>query len=428
VSSNAQEVAAGLWKAGLHRWTARNPDWAVGQPEFHEQSVTFSFGRDGRTVRLRVEPAGAPGEPLLAGPSLQVAVLDDGEAPDVAQGLARLIAVLDRKRPELGPRLGRSHGPDDDTGGPAWRELFIADACNLKCQFCCEALRIGQGTFMAWEEIERNLRSFAAQGVRVVQFMGGEPSIHPRFADALRLSRDLGLRNYAITNLLRWKSRAFAEEVGPLLDELMISMHAGGKEAGGAITGKAGWWDAFQVGVQNAKETLTGRIYGATVLSKHSVADLEAIADAYIALGAQKWVMGNSVPIDGAPKTSLDLNLSLTQQRHLMDRFGALHARCQAGGVELIFFCIPDCVLAEDLWPWSHDRMLHDQDLSGVTGGDAVNFWSRTDFQDEDVRAVQLGRRFSPGCDGCARKGTCGGYFGEYLDAFGAAELSPFPS
>lgn len=425
MSSNAQEVAAGLWKAGLHRWIETNPDWGVGQPEFHEQSVTFSFDREGHTVRLRVEPTGAPGEPLLAGPSLQVAVLDDGQAPDVAQGLARLITLLDRKRPELGPRLGRSDATEEDSGAPAWKELFIADACNLKCQFCCESLRIGQGTFMAWEEIERNLRLFAAEGVRVVQFMGGEPSIHPRFADALRLSRDLGLRNYAITNLLRWKSRAFAEEVGPLLDELMISMHAGGEASGGLITGKAGWWTAFNSGVQNARETLTGRIYGATVLSQHSVADLEQIADAYIDLGAVKWVMGNSVPIDGAPKTSLDLNLSLSQQRNLMDRFRGLQQRCADGGVELIFFCIPDCVLAEDLWPFSHDRMLHDQDLSGVSGGDAVNFWSRTDFQDEDVRAVHLGRRFSPACQTCARKGTCGGYFGEYLDAFGFDELRP---
>lgn len=428
MSNNAQEVAEGLWKAGLHRWSTANPDWSVKQPEFHEQSVTFSFDREGRTVRLRVEPTGAPGDPLMAGPTLQVAVLDDGEDPSTTMGLARLIALLDRKRPELGPRLGRSHAPDDDTSsGPAWKELFISDACNLKCQFCCESLRIGQGTFMPWEEIESNLKEFAAQGVRVVQFMGGEPSIHPRFIDALKLSRDLGLRNYAITNLLRWKSRAFAEEVGPLLDELMISMHAGQEAGGDIVTGKKGWWKTFHVAVKNAKETLTGRIYGATVLSKHSVADLEYIADAYIELGAQKWVMGNSVPIAGAPKTSLDLNLSLSQQRNLMDRFRALHARCLAGGTELIFFCMPDCVLAEDLWQWSHDRMLHDQDLSGVTGGDAVNFWSRTDFQDEEVRAVMLGRRFEPGCDTCARKGTCGGYFGEYLDAFGADELRPNP-
>ena len=425
MSSNAQEVAAGLWKAGLHRWVDRNPDWAVGQPEFHEQSVTFSFGRQGRTVRLRVEPTGAPGEPLLVGPSLQVAVLDAGEAPDVVQGLARLIVVLDRKRPELGPRLGRGQDPAGDTGRPAWRELFIADACNIKCQFCCESLRIGQGTFMAWPEIERNLREYAAQGVRVVQFMGGEPSIHPRFADALRLSRDLGLRTYAIPNLLRWKSRAFAEEVGPLLDELMISMHAGARSSGATITGSAGWWDAFQVAVKNAKETLTGRIYGSTVLSKHSVAALEHIADTHIELGCQKWVMGNSVPIEGAPQTSLDLNLSLTQQRNSMDRFRALQKRCSDGGVELFFFCIPDCVLAEDLWPWSHDRMIHDQDLSGVSGGSAVNFWSRTDFQEEDVRVVHLGRRFAPACEPCARKGTCGGYFGEYLDAFGDGELRP---
>jgi MoaA/NifB/PqqE/SkfB family radical SAM enzyme len=410
-AKDTHELAADLWRGGLHKVAAHFPTWQVAEPEFGSSDLVFKLERQRRTIRLKVAPSGASS-------NLDVAILEDGGAPDVATAFARAIVVIDRAR-----RPATNTKPQT-----SWREIFIADACNLKCTFCCEAVRIGRGKLMPWEQIEQTLRRYAADGVHVVQFMGGEPTIHPRFADALRLSHDLGMRNYAITNLLQWRKESFAAEVSPLLDELMISMHAYGASAGGEVTGLESWWTNFERSVEKARERLTCRIYGATVLSKHNVDDLEKIAEVLVSLRTRKWVMGNSVPIAEAPKSSLEINIGLDEQRLQMDRFRALHRWTNERGCELVFFCMPDCVLAPDLWSFSHDRMLHDQDLLGT--GRAVEekdvvFWSRTDYQDEAVRTVSLGRRYAPKCDECPRKGTCGGYFREYLDANGDRELTP---
>ncbi len=429
-AKETREVARRLWRGGLHRFTKHYPDWAFGTPEFEEATVTFVMQGGTGSIRARVESSRVPGKPRARGPNLQVVLLDDAGAPSVAGAFAEAIAAIDRAGHALELPAPEIEGnAEEKSGDPSWREIFIADTCNLKCSFCCESVRIGRGSLMSWEKMEATLRRYAEQGVSVVQFMGGEPSIHPNFADGLRLSRELGMRNYAITNLLQWRKRSFAEEVGPLLDELMISMHAHGEESGAKVTGREAWWAQFNEAVPNVRETLQGRVYGATVLSRHNVHDLERIAETFVSLRASKWVMGNSVPIAEAPLTSLEINLSLDEQRAEMDRFRELHKWTAERGCELIFFCMPDCVLVPDLWPASHDRMLHDQDLLGTGTAEPaeseVNFWSRTDFQDEAVRNVSLGRRYDEPCGGCVRRGTCGGYFDEYLTAKGNTELGP---
>lgn len=419
VAKDTRELASSLWRGGLFRFGKHFPAWTVAEPEFHDASLVFIVANGPNAIRVRVEGHDAPGTAEETGPNLRVVTLDDGGAPQVADALAKAIIAVDR--------AGRAMAPPPHTQpvDGSWRELFIADTCNLKCSFCCEAVRIGRGSMMEWSVLEQTLHRYAESGVKVVQFMGGEPSLHPRFGDALRLSRQLGMRNYAITNLLQWRKPAFAAEVGPLLDELMISMHAVGEQAGESVTGRKTWWEHFQVAVDNARATLTCRVYGATVLSKHNVNDLERIAETLVSLGARKWVMGNSVPINEAPLNSLEINLELDDQRAQMDRFRAMHAWTAERGCEMVFFCMPDCVLEPDLWPASHDRMLHDQDLLGTASKDDVTFWSRTDFQEETVRNVALGRRFDERCNGCVRKGTCGGYFQEYLDARGGDALRP---
>jgi MoaA/NifB/PqqE/SkfB family radical SAM enzyme len=434
-ASTSEEAAEQLWKGGLHRFEKHFPSWKMAAPDFLASAVVFIMVNGTKSFRVRVENSGTGGAGYTIGPNLQVRVVEEHGAGEVAEAFAQAILRIDKagrakSLPETavrptergtGKEQGQNQGRDD-----VWRELFIADACNLRCTFCCESVRINRSSMMSWPKLEETLRNYARDGVNVVQFMGGEPSIHPNFIDALRLSRALGMRNYAITNLLRWTKRSFAEEVGPLLDELMISIHAIGEEAGERVTGRKYWWSQFQEAVKNAADTLTCPVYGATVLSKQSAANLEGVAEILVGLGATKWVMGNSVPIAEAPLNSLEINLGLSEQLEQMDRFEKIHRWTADHGCEMVFFCMPDCVLSEKLWPASHDRMLSDQDLLGTaSAGEDVNFWSRTDFQKEEVRNVALGRRYADKCSNCSRHGTCGGYFDEYLQSVGDEELSP---
>ena len=305
-------------------------------------------------------------------------------------------------------------------------ELFIASGCNLHCSFCCESDRIKQKRFMEWDEIDRKLTAAATAGVEVIQFMGGEATLHPRFADALRRARELGLGTYVITNLMRWRQRDFAESVGPWLDEVMVSMHAWGEDAGATVTGIRGWWRGFGEASANAQATLEGRVRCSTVLTRHNVDDLERIGEHLMTFAPTAWVMGSAVPVVGTREDALDINLSVTELRALRPRFEALSRRCADAGCKLIFFAMPHCVVGPTLWDDSHDLWLGDQDLSDSAPSDieTVTFWSKADDLPRP-RPVTLGRTRPAACDGCLRAPRCGGHFSAYFARHGTGELEP---
>lgn len=314
--------------------------------------------------------------------------------------------------------------PPGEGGGRL--ELFIASGCNLHCSFCCESERIERKEFMGWDEITQKLDGAARAGIDVIQFMGGEATLHPRFPDALKYAKNLGLGTYVITNLMRWRQEDFARAVGPWLDEVMVSMHAWGEEKGALVTGSAGWWRGFGEAATNARATLQGRVRCSTVLTRYNVDDLERIGEELMRFGPTAWVMGNAVPVVGTREEALDIDLSLTELKALRPRFEALSRRCAEAGCSLIFFAIPACALGPTLWDDTHDLYIDDQDLTD--GADqtveTVTFWSKADDLPRP-RPVTLGRTRAQPCADCSRASVCGGHFSAYFERFGTGELEP---
>lgn len=308
-------------------------------------------------------------------------------------------------------------------------ELFISSGCNLHCGFCVESARIQQRTWMPWDEIELRLRQARSANIGLVQFMGGEATLHPRFPDALALCHRLGLRTYVITNLLRWEDEDFARAVAPHLDEIMISQHAHGAEAGHTVTGRADWWDRFQVACEHALTTLQARVKGSTVLTIHNVADLERIGHSLLRFRPVAWVMGAGVPVLDARWDILAHNLPLPDLFALRPRLEALSAEFRARGSRLIPFCLPHCAVGPRLWDDTHDQHVGDQDLGDDADGrtSSVHFWSRADYLPAPG-TVRLGRSRAEPCKGCVRRDRCGGYFTDWFERHGAADLRPILS
>lgn len=402
-----QELARVLWRYALEPWLQTRPDSLLETPRFSEHGVDFAVtGPDG-TLRFRVE-----------GARDGLTVVTRGQAPDpVGLGeLTRLVAALS----DRGLRLAREERPAKRL------ELFIASGCNLACRFCCEADRIERRDFMAWEDIEARLQGAVADGVQLIQFMGGEATLHPHFPAALRRAKELGLGTYVITNLLRWEDRRFADAVAPWLDEVMVSVHAHDAASGAVVTQRARWWERFTAAAEQARETLGPRRRCSTVLTRHNVDHLDAIADLVLSFEPQAWVFGTPVPVRLSAERALADALSLTGQRALAETFRGLAARAAAQDCRLVFFSMPHCVLPADLRDQTHDGFLGQQDLgeTAVAEPGQVNFWSEADYL-ESSSPVALGRRRAPACGDCERREACGGHFGVYLDRNGDSELWP---
>lgn len=87
--------------------------------------------------------------------------------------------------------------------------IDLTNRCNLRCPICfANSDARGYVYEPTFEQVEAMLRSFRETrpvAGRVVQFSGGEPTLHPRFLDCLRAARDMGFSHLQIaTNGIRF--------------------------------------------------------------------------------------------------------------------------------------------------------------------------------------------------------------------------------
>jgi hypothetical protein len=93
----------------------------------------------------------------------------------------------------------------------------LTNRCNLTCPICfANANAAGylyEPSFDQVLEMLQTLRDERPVAGRIIQFSGGEPTIYPRFLDALRAARDLGFSHIQIaTNGIRFTDLEFAEQ------------------------------------------------------------------------------------------------------------------------------------------------------------------------------------------------------------------------
>lgn len=116
---------------------------------------------------------------------------------------------------------------------PVLCNYYLTYRCNAKCGFCD-----------IWEQpspmvdlatAERNLDDLKRLGVRIVDFTGGEPLLHPQLDALLAMARARGFLTTVTTNGLLYPKRA--EKLAGLIDLLHFSIDAATPEAHNASRG-----------------------------------------------------------------------------------------------------------------------------------------------------------------------------------------------
>ena len=83
--------------------------------------------------------------------------------------------------------------------------IEITNACDLKCKFCYA--NSGEGKFLEIEKIEKMMDFFMDSefgGAEILQISGGEPTLHPKIIDIIKLARSKPIKYVLInTNGLR---------------------------------------------------------------------------------------------------------------------------------------------------------------------------------------------------------------------------------
>ncbi len=132
----------------------------------------------------------------------------------------------------------------DEPAGPRKVYLEPTNACNLACSTCIRHAWDEPEGFMEWATFEAVVDGLTAahEGGRAgeappaVAFMGlGEPLLHPRLLDMVRLAKQRGLRAEVTTNALLLDDELAAGLLEAGLDQLVVSIDGASAEAFGRV-------------------------------------------------------------------------------------------------------------------------------------------------------------------------------------------------
>ena len=96
------------------------------------------------------------------------------------------------------------NGTLDARYGPQRLTVELTNSCNLHCGYCLrdeDALYHTRARFLPIDFLRRIINEArVAAGVAVINFTGGEPSLHPQFGEVLQVCREAGVKASFVTN------------------------------------------------------------------------------------------------------------------------------------------------------------------------------------------------------------------------------------
>ena len=115
--------------------------------------------------------------------------------------------------------------------------VYVTDRCNSRC-VTCDYWQYGQ-TNLPVAQAHRLAPELRALGTQVVLLSGGEPLVHPHWAEVAQALREVGLRLWLLTAGLSLSRHV--EEVAALCERVTISLDGATRETYKAIRGVDGF-------------------------------------------------------------------------------------------------------------------------------------------------------------------------------------------
>lgn len=310
--------------------------------------------------------------------------------------------------------------------------LWLGLRCDVRCKFCYDELvPAAQKAWLGLEDAIRALEKFRFYyGNEFVDFMGGEPTLHPTILDIVAHSARIGLRPTVITHgmhLARLERAAAFAEAG--IHDFLVSVHGTG-DTTRQIHGRGKNNAARQIqALDNLAELGVPFRFNVTMISDN-LTQLPDIA----ALAAGK----------GARVVNfLTFNPYFEWERDIEIAFQARHSEiapylkraidiCTAAGVEANVRYMPPCQLpGYEQNVYSGFQLPYDQhewdynswyDTGHAGAPDAAWYYQASVRQRE-----RHGYQHVPACGHCALREICDGFHAQYAARWGGSEAAPYP-
>ncbi|MFI9580472.1 radical SAM protein [Streptomyces sp. NPDC052236] len=117
--------------------------------------------------------------------------------------------------------------------------VYITEACQLRCSGCYMGERLERALKMPFEQIEATLTRWRQLGGSKLTILGGEPTLHPRYEDTIKLAGALGYEHVITTsNGLASANRKFRRLPPADFAYVQISVDGGSAETHDAVRGE----------------------------------------------------------------------------------------------------------------------------------------------------------------------------------------------
>lgn len=110
---------------------------------------------------------------------------------------------------------------------PNRTDVILNYKCNNNCRFCYAATFRRYNKFRGFDEIKKEIQESFRNGIRLINFNGGEPTIHPKIIEIIKFAKETGFENIQIiTNGRMFSYEDFTKRILDAgLNILMFSIH-----------------------------------------------------------------------------------------------------------------------------------------------------------------------------------------------------------
>jgi MoaA/NifB/PqqE/SkfB family radical SAM enzyme len=150
-------------------------------------------------------------------------------------------------QPLVGTTLDMPWEPSP-TGSLTSVDVYIATHCNRRCTYCfLTSDFLASGKRMSLDSFSDVVSWSQRNGVNEITLLGGEPSLHPAFAEMASLASDRGLNVRVVTNgARRFRDLLAAGAVGPHnLTRVAVSLDSLDQTVQDDFRGPRAWQDAM---------------------------------------------------------------------------------------------------------------------------------------------------------------------------------------
>ncbi len=304
-------------------------------------------------------------------------------------------------------------------------ELTLSFACNARCVFCYSSPDLD-----AWKDKEGldlkkaagYLLSSYKTGARMVQFIGGEPTIYEGLPRLIRLAAKIGYPAIQIvSNGLRLSDPDYARELaGAGLNTALLSIHGDSAALHDSITGIKG---SFRKTLRAAENLLRSGVYlnTGTAVTGINYKNLPRLTRFVTGnFGVDSCHIISTHYIGAAYKNRSRLRIAYKEQLPYVEAaLRAFYGSVARPAFNLLSNYLP-CLLPgreNVMSDWKYPELDDDLFLPGAAHRDRMYHMITENL-----------RMKGPSCRACVYNRACAGFEKEYFALYGAAEFKPLKS